>query len=462
MNNKNTTQAQLSKLAAFRQSVYRSLTRARDALVELIDAVLTSPGLTSFPELSCALFFRRQWSSVYEALQDGKLDSPSLLKLEVEHLPPLERPLLVGDHTAWGRVQARTLCDRSFVHQPTPIKGQKPITIGHRYSTLGVVPETSGSWFLPLLHQRIESDTTPSAKLAGQLKEVCPLLAQQSPGRPLGLFDSEYGSGTFLNQTEKIDCDLLFRVKPNRKLRRAAGPYKGRGRYPVHGAVFRLSDPRTWHTPDEQWECEDEKLGPVKIKRWDDLHFEDAPKRAITLLRIERVVARGTRRDPRVVWLGYCGEQKLPSQSQTWRQYLSRYVIEHWYRFIKQSLKWTLPQLSTPEQSQLWSSLLLIASWQLWLARQAAQDNPRPWQKPQPPEKMTPGRVHRGMSGVLAGIGTPAQAPKPRGKSPGWPVGRVRTKRTRYAVIKKQSQQATQTKKDSPTHRSRGGLSLIR
>jgi len=438
--NKNTTQSQLSKLAAFRQSVYGCLTGAHDALFELIDAVLTSPGLVSFPELSCAPFFRRQWPSVHEALQDGKLDSQALLKLEIKHLPGVERPLLVGDHTAWGRVRARTLRDRSFVHQPTPIKGQKPITIGHRYSTLGVVPQASGSWFLPLLHERIESETTPSAKLAGQLKELCPLLAEQSPGRPLGLFDSEFGSGIFLNQTEKIDCDLLFRVKPNRKFRRAPGAYKGRGRRPVHGTVFRLSEPETWHTPDEQWECEDQKLGQVKIKRWDDLHFEDAPKRGITLLRVERVVARGTRRDPRVVWLGYRGQGKLPPQDATWREYLSRYVIEHWYRFIKQSLNWTLPQLSTPEQGQLWSRLLLIASWQLWLARRAAQDNPRPWQKSQPPEKMTPGRVHRGMSGVLAGIGTPAQAPKPRGKSPGWPVGRVRTKRTRYAVIKKQSQ----------------------
>ena len=455
MKNKNTTQAQLSKLAAFRQSVYGCLTRARDALFELIDAVLTSPGLSCFPELSCAPCFRRQWASVYEALQDGQLNAQDLLKLELEQLPLTARLLLVGDHTAWGRVQAHTLKDRSFVHQPTPIKGQKPITIGHRYSTLGVVPEASGRWFLPLLHQRIESATTPSTKLAGQLKEVCARLAEQAAGRPLGLFDSEYGSGTFLKQTEGIDCDLLFRVKPNRKLRRAAGPYKGRGRYPLHGAVFRLADAQTWHAPDEQWECADEKLGAVKITRWDDLHFEDAPQRAITLLRVERVGARATRRDPRVVWLGYCGEQKLPSQSQTWRQYLSRYVIEHWYRFIKQSLKWTLPQLATPEQSQLWSSLLLIASWQLWLARQVAQDQPRPWQKPQPAEKMTPGRVQRGMSGVLAAIGTPAQAPKTRGKSPGWTVGRVRTKRTRYAVIKKQSQQAAQVKKDEPTHHSR-------
>jgi hypothetical protein len=89
---------------------------------------------------------------------------------------------------------------------------------------------------------------------------------------------------------------------------------------------------------------------------------------------------------------------------------------------------------------------MVIASWQIWLARRAAEDSPRPWQKPQSPEKMTPGRVHQAMGGVLAGIGTPAKAPKPRGNSPGWPLGRVRTKRTRYAVIKKKSEQ---TEKDS-------------
>lgn len=100
MKNKTTTQSQLSKLAAFRQSVYGCLTRARAALFELIDAVLTSPGIESFPELSCAPVFRRQWSSVYEALQDGQLDAPALLKLQLKHLPPSERPVLVGDHTA--------------------------------------------------------------------------------------------------------------------------------------------------------------------------------------------------------------------------------------------------------------------------------------------------------------------------------------------------------------------------
>ena len=72
-------------------------------------------------------------------MQNGALNRQELLKLEVENLPIASQQLLVGDHTAWSRPQARTLPDRSFEHQPTQIRGQKPITIGHGYSTLGVV-----------------------------------------------------------------------------------------------------------------------------------------------------------------------------------------------------------------------------------------------------------------------------------------------------------------------------------
>ena len=348
--------------------------------------------------------------------------------------------MLVGDHTAWARPQARTLRDRTFEHQPTPIKGQQPITIGHGYSTLGVVPETEGSWFLPLLHERIASETTPSAKAAAQLKQVCESLWD----RPLALYDSEYGSGTFLNQTAEIACDLLFRVRPNRKLYRAPPAYGGQGRPPLHGAVLRLGDPTTWGTPDDTWQGEDPDLGPVQVQQWAGMHFPDAPRRVVILLRIERPAVRGTRRDPRVIWLGWCG--KLPGPlAQTWREYLRRYVIEHWYRFANQSLHWKLPRLSTPEQSELWSALITMAMWQLWLARPIAEDQPRPWQKAQ--TILTPGRVHQAMGGVWAGVGTPAEAPKARGKSPGWPTGRLRTKRPRYVVIKKQKARA---KKEAP------------
>ncbi|MBO1064583.1 MULTISPECIES: hypothetical protein [Nostocales] len=40
------------------------------------------------------------------------------------------------------------------------------------------------------------------------------------------------------------------------------------------------------------------------------------------------------------------------------------------------------------------------------------------------------------MGGVFAAIGTPAVSPKPRGKSPGWPTGRIRLRRIRYPTVK--------------------------
>jgi hypothetical protein len=51
------------------------------------------------------------------------------------------------------------------------------------------------------------------------------------------------------------------------------------------------------------------------------------------------------------------------------------------YRFAKQRLHWTLPKFSTPEQSDRWSDLMPLITWQLWLARDIVRDNPLPWQK---------------------------------------------------------------------------------
>jgi hypothetical protein len=42
----------LTQLEKFRQSIYDSLGKARDAVFELMDAVLTSPSIPSFVSLS--------------------------------------------------------------------------------------------------------------------------------------------------------------------------------------------------------------------------------------------------------------------------------------------------------------------------------------------------------------------------------------------------------------------------
>jgi len=429
-NTTNTAKLQLTRLIEFRQAAYDCFTRSGDALFDLLDALLLSPELQSFPDLSCVPVFRRHWPSLYECLQDGRIDDLEMLLLCLKYLPATQRPLIIGDHTAWPRLYTQTLEDVSIQHQPTPIVLQAPITIGYGFSTLGIVKEDKGSWFLPLLHERISSALTPREKAVEQLKTVVPLLA----GRPLALYDSEYGSGPFFKETDHIECDLLVRIRPNRTLYRPPLPYSGRGRYPKHGPVLRFKDPQTWGQVNEEFECDDEQLGHVKVQRWGRMHFKDAANSPLDLLRIERFSARDTKRDPKVMWLAWRAKLQ-ETLAECWRKYLRRYTIEHWYRFIKQNLHWKLPALSTPAQCQLWSHLMVLASWQLFLAREVVNDQPKPWQKPQ--TKLTPGRVQQSLAVLLAGIGTPACAPKPRGKSPGWEKGRPRTKRTRYPLVKK-------------------------
>ncbi len=158
-----------------------------------------------------------------------------LMRLYIKQLPQTEQIVLAGDHTAWPRLEAVTLKERTYEHQAQPMSGAKPVTVGQGYSTIAWIPEIEGSWALPLLHERITSFTNPIEKAASQLKQVC----QNLPKRPLSLWDAEYGCASFVKQTADIAADKLMRSRSNRVLYGAPPPYKGIGRPRIHGNKFK-------------------------------------------------------------------------------------------------------------------------------------------------------------------------------------------------------------------------------
>jgi hypothetical protein len=415
-----------NKLIRFRQAAYGHLGKARDALFELSDAVIQMRHVQSFVELSCAPAFRRKWPSAYEALQDGRPDRIKMMELYLAQMQENERLILAGDHTAWERLYAETLSGRSYQHQPTPIPGRRPVTIGYGYSTLAVIPERHSSWALPLLHERI-TDQKPILKASQQLRTVC----QRLKTRPLTLWDSEYGCALFLKDTADLPADKIFRLRGNLCLEGPTKPYRGRGRYPKHGMKFYFKDPATWWAPDALIEINDPDFGLVIVRIWKGLRFGQAPDCRMQVAQIERPQAPGTRRKPRILWMGATGET-LPEN--WWSFYAQRYPADHWNRFAKGRLHWTLPSLATPEQSDRWSDLMPLITWELWLARPIVADKPLPWQKPQ--ARLSPGRVCMGLEAILGRIGTPACVPKPRGNSPGWPKGKPRLPRERFDLIR--------------------------
>ncbi len=419
-------------LQRFRKRAYTLLGNGRDSLFDLADAVLTSRSMTSFAELSLLPVFRRAWQSLYKVLVRSQPPEGKLMRLYSGYLPKPavgRQLLLAGDHTAWPRVWSPTLRERTYEHQPQSHPDDSAVTVGQGYSSLVCVPEASGSWALPLLHERITSFETPIEKAAQQLKQVCEVVNS----RPLSLWDSEYGCASFVNQTAQIACDKLMRLRPNRVLYGPPEPYSGRGRPAKHGSKFTLKDRDTWWESEQQQNVSDDKLGQLRLSQWSAVHFKQSADHEMTLILVERLDATGQLRH-QPLWLVWIGET-LPSLDSLWQLYLRRFAIEHWYRFLKQRLHWCLPHLGSAAQTQAWSTLMPLMSWQLWLDRSESPDQPLPWQKPL--SNQTPGRVANAFANILIRIGSPANEPKPRGKSPGWPTGRARTPRPRFPTVKK-------------------------
>ncbi|NER00933.1 MAG: transposase [Cyanothece sp. SIO2G6] len=430
------------RLRSFRQEIYDSLGAARDALFDLMDAILTTPSLPSLVHLSLSPVFQRSWPSVYAALRDGRPPRNRLMRQYIEQIPTEVQPILVGDHSAWPRADAPTLQERSYVHTPTAIGSHPPVSLGHSYSTIAWIPEGSGSWALPLRHARISSFETPSQRASFQLKQVVRHLSV----RPIAIYDREYGNANFAQHTKDVESDVLVRLAPNRCLYGAPPPYCGRGAPRKHGHKFKLNAPATWPQPTNSVVVDDPEAGPVLIQHWSAFHFRQAAHCPMEGLCIERLNPPKSRRSQRPLWLAWWGET-MPTLEDSWPLYGRRFAIEHWYRFAKNRLHWTQPQTPDVKVTERWSDLMPLLTWQLWLAKAEAEDTPLPWQAPQ--DDPTPGRVAQGFGSIIARIGTPAPAPKPRGKSPGWPTGTPRTERRRYPTVKKRA------KKKKPSVSSR-------
>jgi hypothetical protein len=141
-------------------------------------------------------------------------------------------------------------------------------------------------------------------------------------------------------------------------------------------------------------------------------------------------------RKPKKLWLWWAGDGD-PDLDLIWGSYCRRFSLEHAIKFMKLTLGWTTPRVRHPEQADRWTWLILAAYTQLRLARGIVADWRLPWEKPLSQRRLTPTRVLRACCGLLPDLGTPAEAPKPRGRSPGRPRGRLSGRAKRYPAIKK-------------------------
>jgi len=467
----------ISQLKQFRQELYEAFNLRADALMELIDALSSTPSAWSVVELSLSPFFHRHYSSVHDAIahlfQPSEPEKADEERRAFEHkwvrliAPYLSAPqnrkfwLFGTDVVPIPRPFARMLPDRTFVHQPNPVKGNKPVTIGHDYSHLVFLPEKIKAhdppWAVPMMIRRVHSDEKATGVGAEQIDalmrdETLPFHDELC----VHVADSVYSAVTYLGPVavqEHRNLVNVVRSPGNRVFYRQAPPVegkRGRGHPTWYGARFDLKDPSTWGEPDVVEETtfttRKGRVCRVQLEGWRDLLMRgkrDLPmhKHPFTLIRVRVLDDEGNPVFKHTLWLIVIGERRNElSLVEAWEAYGQRYDAEHYFRFGKQRLLMAAYQTPDVEHEENWMQIVALAVMQLWLARDLAKAMPRPWERYLPEAKRgtaSPSFVQRDFGRIIRQIGTPAKPPKPRGKSPGRAKGERQQPRKRHPVIKK-------------------------
>jgi len=425
------TTEHFNKIIEFRQSVYeQGLSAERDAQFELMEALLLSPQPDSFPVLSQSPVFQRKWSSVYSAIKRGKQDDEWRRRYLSQQVPQNQVCVFALDPTVWPRPRTRTLEGLRYEQSPTQAIEGKSTVKGYAYSLLAWIPFRRQSWALPVDTRRMVDAQTAVEVGVEQVKTLC-------ANRPEAILDvivadGSFGNHHFLSGVKDLPCVTVVRMRRDRVLYRDPPPYSGRGRPPSHGERFAFKEPDTQGKPAEEIWFTDSVYGLVHLCCWHGLHARQDATTPFSVIRAAVHLERTQPPDP--IWLGTTGAPEISCYFK-WLWFDQRWPIEPAIRFRKNRLAWTLPHFQHAEHGDRWTVLVDLTYWQLWLARELVSDNPLPWQKPQ--AILTPGRVIRGLGALFSQFTPLTSPPQTRGKSPGWPSGRPRTRPRRYPVLKR-------------------------
>lgn len=454
-----------TELTQFRQSLYQNLNNRADTVMEVIDALCSSPTAQSPVELTLAPSFRRTYSTLYKAIEQFGWEKLQLAELLAPYLPlPRSRTfwLLGVDVTPQPRPFAPTLVDRGMVYQPNEVKGNKPVTIGHQYSTVVLLPEAeahlSSSWLVPLMTQRVATYDDKELVGAGQIDDL--LRDRRLPFHRslcVDVGDTSYSKPQYLHANRHHQKLItIARVRGTRTFYRQAvneTTNNGPGHPTWFGDAFRLKNSATWHAPDETiMRTEVSRHGKhyrIEVQAWHNLLMrgkrEPKPfpmhQYPFTLVRIVRYDVQGRQVGKHPLWLIVIGPRRHELRLvDVYQAYGQRYDLEHFFRFGKQKLLLVDFQTPQTDREERWWHLVHIAYAQLWMARHVAFLLPRPWERYLPAmrtRRMSPTLVQRDFARIIRQLGTPAKPPKHRGNSKGRPQGFKLPPRTRHKVVVK-------------------------
>ena len=465
------------QVTQFQTQVYQMLDRRADAAIDLINALAANQGCKSVVGLSESPLFRRGHASIGKAIgalrpkrsRGGKkatdrrkerLRRPIGSLLEV---PKADEPwVLAVDSTPWARPHARTLPDRSWVHQAQSVPGRPPVTIGHEYSLATVLPErVQGEpvWALPVASQRVSTATTAPIVGAEQIAELVRDAALPWFGqRIVAVADSNYSQGSFVGAlAAESDLTTITRLRTNRVLfRQPPVPASGKsGRPRIYGAKLRPGTLDSLKLADEVMEVQTQIGGQalrVTLHRWNDLIIKGELDGHVDRQVVDVVLAtvyddEGQPRYRNNMSLVLVGDRRREvDREQAFAYYRRRFDQEHSHRFMRRDLLMDAYQSPLIEHEEAWMDIVVLAFQSLFAARDLVNFVRRPWEpKPKvvaadtvlPHLSLSPSQVKRDFARIIDQFGTPARPSKPRGIPLGWSTSAPRTRRKALPLVKR-------------------------
>src|SRR5581483_4347972 len=165
-------------LRQFRTDLYDSFERRADALLDLVDALLSAGPVPSPAHVSLVPAHRRGWGSLYAALRKGRIDRDVLLT-RIAHLPLDEgEPVYAVDSSTWARCDAETSPERGFYYHPSRHSAGQPIVAGWSYQWISQLSFRRDSWTAPMEVQRVHPRADIHLVAVSQIRA---LLRRQAP-----------------------------------------------------------------------------------------------------------------------------------------------------------------------------------------------------------------------------------------------------------------------------------------
>lgn len=195
----------------FRKKLRLSFKNYPDANMNLLDSLSSNLNAKSLAQLTLNNEYKRKYTSLYKSIAHFEFTSgmsmPALAADLIQKPKGRSFHMIALDVTPVKAVYSNKKADRTPVYSPTKIPGQKPITVGHKYSFVVSLPEkeeSSPPWVLPLDAKRVKSSKKDYEVGADQIKALLknPLLPYGNE-LTMALGDTSYGSKKFLKSLEK-------------------------------------------------------------------------------------------------------------------------------------------------------------------------------------------------------------------------------------------------------------------